>query len=87
MKYFEPSELIINEDGSIFHLHIRPEQLAHKVVLVGDPGRVSLVASYIVDSFEIILITCCPSVISSWSCNHCFQILKHSFAKQIYCSV
>ena len=46
MKYFEPSELIINEDGSIFHLHIRPEQLAHKVVLVGDPGRVSLVASH-----------------------------------------
>ena len=36
------SELIINCDGSIFHLHIRPEQLADKIVLVGDPGRVSL---------------------------------------------
>lgn len=36
------SELIINGDGSIFHLHIRPEQLADKVVLVGDPGRVSM---------------------------------------------
>lgn len=41
-----PSELIINEDGSIFHLHIRPEQLADKVILVGDPDRVSTVASH-----------------------------------------
>ena len=46
MKYFAPSELIINEDGSIFHLHLRPEQLANKVILVGDPGRVNLVASH-----------------------------------------
>ncbi|MCR5312927.1 MAG: nucleoside phosphorylase [Bacteroidaceae bacterium] len=45
-KYFAPSELIINEDGSVFHLHVRPEQLAHKVILVGDPGRVPLVASH-----------------------------------------
>lgn len=45
-KYFAPSELIINEDGSVFHLHVRPEQLADKVILVGDPGRVSLVASH-----------------------------------------
>lgn len=45
-KYFAPSELIINEDGSIFHLHIKPEHLADKVILVGDPGRVSLVASH-----------------------------------------
>ena len=36
------SELIINSDGSVFHLHIRPEQLADKIVLVGDPGRVAL---------------------------------------------
>lgn len=36
------SELIINGDGSIFHLHIRPEQLADRIVLVGDPGRVAL---------------------------------------------
>ena len=33
-----PSELIINDDGSIFHLHMRPEELADIVVLVGDPG-------------------------------------------------
>ncbi len=46
MKHFEASELIINADGSAFHLHITPEQLAQKVILVGDPGRVSLVASH-----------------------------------------
>lgn len=45
-KYFLPSELIINEDGSVFHLHLKPEYLADKVILVGDPGRVSLVASH-----------------------------------------
>ena len=45
-KYFAESELIINADGSVFHLHIKPEQLADKVILVGDPGRVSLVASH-----------------------------------------
>lgn len=44
--YFPPSELIINPDGSIFHLHVRPEQLADRVILVGDPGRVPLVASH-----------------------------------------
>lgn len=45
-KYFAESELIINKDGSIFHLHVKPEQLADKVILVGDPGRVALVASH-----------------------------------------
>ncbi len=45
-KYFAESELIINQDGSIFHLHLKPEQLADKVILVGDPGRVALVASH-----------------------------------------
>lgn len=45
-KYFAPSELIINEDGSCFHLHVRPEQLADRVILVGDPGRVETVASH-----------------------------------------
>ena len=48
-KYFAPSELIINEDGSIFHLHLKPENLADKVILVGDPGRVALVASHFED--------------------------------------
>lgn len=45
-KYFAASELIINEDGSVFHLHVKPKQLADKVILVGDPGRVPLVASH-----------------------------------------
>lgn len=45
-KYFAESELIINDDKSIFHLHIKPEQLAEKVILVGDPGRVTMVASH-----------------------------------------
>ena len=45
-KFFAESELIINGDGSIFHLHVKPEQLADEVILVGDPGRVSLVASH-----------------------------------------
>ena len=40
------SELIINADGSAFHLHVKPEQLADKVILVGDPGRVSTVAKF-----------------------------------------
>lgn len=43
---YPPSELIINEDGSCFHLHLRPEQLADRVILVGDPGRVNLVAQH-----------------------------------------
>ena len=40
------SELIINGDGSIFHLHLRPEELADNVILVGDPGRVDMIAEY-----------------------------------------
>lgn len=43
--YFPPSELIINGDGSCFHLHLKPEQLADKVILVGDPGRVDTISS------------------------------------------
>ena len=46
MKKYEDSELIINEDGSIFHLHIKPEQLADRIIMVGDPGRVNTVASH-----------------------------------------
>jgi len=45
-KHFPPSQLIINSDGSIFHLHLKPEQLADNIILVGDPGRVPMVASY-----------------------------------------
>lgn len=45
-KYFADSELIINDDNSCFHLHIKPEQLADKVVMCGDPDRVDLIASH-----------------------------------------
>lgn len=45
-KIFEASELLINDDGSVFHLHLRPEQLADKVILCGDPGRVTTIASH-----------------------------------------
>ena len=50
-KKFEPSELIINSDGSCFHLHLRPEQMADKIILVGDPARVNTVAAHF-DSVE-----------------------------------
>ena len=50
-KFFPESELIINSDGSCFHLHLRPEQLADRVVLVGDPARVNTVANHF-DSIE-----------------------------------
>jgi len=46
MKPIGNSELIINADGSVFHLHLRPEQLADNIILVGDPGRVNFVASF-----------------------------------------
>lgn len=40
------SELILNNDGSIFHLHLKPEQIADQIILVGDPARVDTIASY-----------------------------------------
>ncbi|MCC8142564.1 MAG: nucleoside phosphorylase [Tannerellaceae bacterium] len=46
MRVILDSELIINADGSAFHLHLKPEQLADKIILVGDPERVSTVSSY-----------------------------------------
>jgi uridine phosphorylase len=45
-EVIQPSELIINEDGSIFHLHLKPEQLSDKIILVGDSDRVPAVASF-----------------------------------------
>lgn len=51
MRTIPASELIINEDGSVFHLHLRPEQLADIVILVGDPARVAMVAGFF-DSVE-----------------------------------
>ena len=43
------SELIINDDGSAFHIHLKPEELADIVILVGDPGRVDMVAGFLTD--------------------------------------
>ena len=45
-RIIPPSEFIINEDGSAFHIHLRPDQLRDNIILVGDPGRVDMVASY-----------------------------------------
>lgn len=45
-KVIAPSEFIVNPDGTVFHLHLLPEQLTDRIILVGDPGRVDLVASF-----------------------------------------
>ena len=51
MRIIPESELIINPDGSVFHLHIKPEQLSDKIVMMGDPGRVTMAAKMF-DSIE-----------------------------------
>lgn len=51
MSKIAESELVINEDGSIFHLKLRPEELAERVILVGDPGRVDMITN-LFDSVE-----------------------------------
>lgn len=45
-RIIEPSELIINPDGTVFHLHLHPDQLTDRIILVGDPARVNMVAEY-----------------------------------------
>lgn len=52
MATIKSSELLINEDGSIFHLHLLPEDLANDVILVGDPGRVETIAAHF-DNIEL----------------------------------
>ncbi|HPW90731.1 MAG TPA: nucleoside phosphorylase [Paludibacteraceae bacterium] len=56
MRVIPASELIINADGSIFHLHVKPEQIATTIILVGDPERVNLVASHF-DTIECDIIS------------------------------
>ncbi|MCR5744657.1 MAG: nucleoside phosphorylase [Bacteroidales bacterium] len=51
-KPIPSSELIINDDGSVFHLHILPEDLSDLVILMGDPGRVTLVGKMF-DTIEV----------------------------------
>ncbi len=41
---FPDSELPINSDGSAFHLHLKPEQITDRIILVGDPGRVDMIS-------------------------------------------
>lgn len=45
IEMIHPSELVLNNDGSIYHLHLHPEQLANKIILAGDPGRIELISS------------------------------------------
>lgn len=45
-RFIPSSQLIINNDNSIFHIHLKPEQLRDKIIMVGDPERVNIVASY-----------------------------------------
>ena len=45
-KIIPDSELIINDDGSVFHIHLRPDQLCDNIIICGDPGRVNMIASY-----------------------------------------
>jgi uridine phosphorylase len=53
-RVIPPSELIINPDGSVFHLHLLPEQLTDRIILVGDPGRVDMVAEFFDErTFEV----------------------------------
>jgi len=46
MSKIESSELIINPDGSIYHLHLRPQDIADTIILVGDPGRVEMISKH-----------------------------------------
>lgn len=53
-KIIPPSELIINPDGTVFHLHLHPSQLTDNIILVGDPGRVNMVAEFFdTKTFEV----------------------------------
>jgi len=52
MNRIAESELIINERGAIYHINLRPDELANTVITVGDPGRVAEVSKYF-DSIEV----------------------------------
>lgn len=49
-----PSELVLNEDGSVYHLKLKPEHIAQDIIVVGDPGRVQMISSYF-DTIEFII--------------------------------
>jgi len=50
--FLAPSELILNEDGSIYHLNLKPDQVSPLIITVGDPARVRQVTSHF-DSIEV----------------------------------
>lgn len=52
MTFIEHSELILNSDGSVYHLHLKPTEIAKNIILVGDPGRVSMVSAFF-DRIEV----------------------------------
>ena len=53
-KIISESEMIINPDGTIFHLHLHPDQLTDRIILCGDPGRVDMIASFFdIKTFEV----------------------------------
>ena len=52
LNYIQESELIINERGAVYHLDLRPEELASTVITVGDPGRVPQVSKHF-DRIEV----------------------------------
>ena len=49
--FFSPADLILNNDGSVYHLHLRPEHIAQNIITVGDPDRVAMVSNFF-DSIE-----------------------------------
>ena len=52
LKKLAASELVLNEDGSVYHLNLHPEEIAEKIILVGDPDRVARVSKYF-DKIEV----------------------------------
>jgi len=46
MKRYPETELILNQDGAVYHLNLRPEQIADNIILVGDPGRVKIISAF-----------------------------------------
>ena len=54
MTYFSPTDLIINPDGSSYHLNLRPDQIPDTLILVGDPERVPTVSAFFDEVIEIV---------------------------------
>jgi uridine phosphorylase len=70
----KPSELIINPDGSVFHLHLKPENIANTILLVGDPGRVEMISEYF-DSIECHIQNREFITVTGWYKNHHLSVI------------